>query len=63
MPEIPEQTGAAASESQATPPKKKRTWLVCCCIGCLAGFITMGAIAVFCSTLLLELLRSLIVPR
>jgi hypothetical protein len=61
--EIPQQDGPPPSENGAEPGKKKRTCLVCCCIGCFVGFLTIGAITVFYSALLLEFFRSLIVPK
>jgi hypothetical protein len=58
-----QENGPAPADGGAGPSKKKRTCLVCCCVGCLGAFIITGMLSIIYSGFMIELLRSLIVPK
>jgi hypothetical protein len=62
MSDVSPQAGPAPAEG-AAPAKKKRTCLICGCAGCLAAFIAAGMLSIIFSGFVIELLRSLIVPK
>jgi predicted lipid-binding transport protein (Tim44 family) len=62
MSDVSGQPGPAPAEAAAAP-RKKRTCLICGCAGCLAAFIVVGMLSIIFSGFIIELFRSLIVPK